>query len=503
MIGKRRRLATAGAVLAVVAGMSVGITPQAVGQSDSLGGFTLSARGNAFLIRYDCVGCLAVSPLFETTTPESQTSLIAGPIGSATSSLGYPGPIIVGFEQLLAQSGLYEQFGFETPPDLPDYPIIATARTSGPNDVRDDRTVPVGVMEAHAEGAETRAVTTAGGAGSDAVLAFGGVRSEAASTATGTADSTASVSVSEISIADGLITIESVASELLATSDGEAASSSGGTTITGVNVLGLPAVLDEDGLRFEEPPSDAPTSGLGAIVSELSPLNQALRQITDQFGSVGELLAEAGITISLTEPSEVVDGAEVSRATQGVTIELAGNLSETELAPLFALIPLIDAPEGFPAGPSDLVQLLQSPHINTISIGRAEVSASATPPFDLDLPPFEPNIPTLSAVAPAPASPSPPPPAGTPPAAVTPAPPPNPTPSPGGPVPLSSSEPFALPDALGFGLIGAALLGAWLLSLGTRKLPDWALAGTAAGDACDGPIEGGSTHPGPNQGSDR
>lgn len=486
---RRRRLQRlAGAVLLaplVLSLATTGVRADAV-QTDGgtqqdeavLGGYTLVGRANAVRLLYDLPGSLPIGPLVEVAAPEATTRLATGPVGSALSAMGYPGPIVLGWEALMAQGG------FESPLPIPDYPLAVSATTSGPTEVRDDRTVPGGSMHARAEGAEAEAVTVSPSNDASPILSIAGSRSSSRSSVASTAETTATVEVAGVVALGGMLRIDSVRSALRASSDGETGRTGGGTTVAGASFLGQPVEIDGDGIRFTDPPPAADPVA--------APLDAALAEVLSQFGGLDEALAEAGIRIRLADPRATGAGAAAELVTEGVTIEIEQELGAGPLGQLLALVPLLPDVPGPPVGPNDLVQVIQARQVTSISIGRAEVAAAAAPAFEL--PPLGPgaippggNVPVAEGASPSgspafgggPSGAGPPGAPGTPAGALT--------------GPIADTGPLGLPGVVGPGVVLAALVGGVLLSLGTRKLPDWALDGAAVATAtCDRAIEGGS-----------
>jgi hypothetical protein len=161
---------------------------------------------------------------------------------------------------------------------------------------------------------DTPGVSTVGSSTSTATTHFEGtsVVAEARSTA------------GSISIAQGLIKIDSITSVAHAASDGATGTGDAATTITGVTVAGQPATIDENGLR---------------IGQQGGPTNDAINQIAQ------DQLSKAGIDIVITKP--VVDinersakvGAGVLMITlggsQGVAVLFGGASAAASASPPF------------------------------------------------------------------------------------------------------------------------------------------------------------------------
>lgn len=468
-------------VLATAAGSRFLPAADAAG---SLGGYQLSARAHAARILYDLPGSLPIGPLVESATVDSAARLATGPRGSAYSSVGYPGPVVLGGEALLAQGGA--QFPF----DIPDYPVLAQASTSGPTEDRDDQTVPGAVMAATAKGTEVVAETSAAGAPADPIVTYGNVRSIGSSTVTDAAAARARVELNDVVVAQGVLVIDSIVTELSATSDGATATSDGRTSYSGAALLGLPVTIDGTGVHFVDPPADSPLAGVGgALGSGLDPAAAALAQVlATAGGDANQVLAQAGIRVRLTEPRASVAGAGATRVSEGIVVEIEQELGATPLAALFAAIPPLPDLPGSPVGPNDFVRIVQARQVTEIALGRAEVASSAAPSFappalrpTIRATPAVPDAPVLVGQTPSLAGPM----------GVAPVVDPAGATGPGmvaiGPTrPTAAGPGLVLAPTTTAGLVALSVLGALLLTLGTRKLPDWAMAGTgAAAASCD------------------
>lgn len=443
----------------------------------ALGGYEVDTRATGLRVGYDVPGSLAVSPVLDAGAPEAQSRLATGPVGNSISSLAYPGPLILGIGPLLAAAGR------EPPVPLPDYPLLVEATSSGQTEIRDE-TAAGSSMYAFAEQNVVEAVTTLAGAGPDDVLGYGSSESRTSGEATDVAVGRVRASMSDIVAIAGLLRIDSVVTELSATSDGASATSEGRTVVTGATFAGQPITIDRDGVRFVDEP-EAPGGPLAELGAVVDPLSALLVQILDQSGSLNDALDASGIAIRLADPRSIEAGSTAERVSEGLVIEYDQQLGATELASVFDLIPLLPDVPGSPMGPNDFVQLLQARQVSSVAIAPAGVSVSATPPFEL--PEFEVNIDTPPVPTPDLA-------ASTGAGGFT-------SPSSGGTVsgpsgttssggaapgitPIAASPP-TLPNELGFAAIILAMLGAWVMTMGSRRLPDWAIDGAAAADACE------------------
>lgn len=444
----------------------------------SLGGYSVDSRATGLRVGYDAPGSLAIGPVLDAGAPEAQSRLATGPVGSSLSSLAYPGSLILGLGPLLAAAGQ------EPPVPLPEYPLLVEASSSGATEAS-DQTAPGSAMYALADQNVVEAVTTLAGTGADDVLGFGGSESRTSGRATDVTIGEARASMSDIVGIGGLLRIDSVVTELEATSDGASAASGGRTVVTGATFAGQPITIGPDGVRFVDAP-EAPGGALGQLGQVVDPLSALLVQILEQRGSLNAALEATGISIRLAEPRVVEAGATAERASEGLVIEFDQELGDTQLVSVFDLIPLLPDVPGAPLQPNDFVQLLQARQVSSVAIASAGVAVSASPPFDL--PEFEINIadtpvPDLSTgggvgtgngsvnavPGAAPSSPS------------SPSQPSTATPD----VTTIGASPLAFPDELGLIGVILAVLGAWLFTMGSRRLPDWAIDGSMILDECE------------------
>ena len=292
-----------------------------------------------------------------------------------------------------------------------------------------------------------------------------------------TATTRVRVEVDGLDALGGVLHVDGIVTDLVVISDGEKATTKGGTTVTGATVLGLPAVIDAEGVRFEgdgpggAPAPLAPVGGALGPVAGLSPGVAAV--LAGDPTGLQKALAEAGISVRVARPEALVEGPGGSLRSAGMVIDLSGDLQATPLAQLLDLVPGLPEAQGAPFQANDVVAIAKANHISSIGIGAARAAASARPLVARSSTGsisgssggslgggFEPGFGAPSGSA-----------------------------STGGArggEAVGTQRPIAqrlpLGDLVGWRLVVLALAGAFLASLGTRKLPDWALA--AGGERC-------------------
>jgi len=211
--------------------------------------------------------------------------------------------------------------------------------------------------------------------------------------------SRARVVASDVVVLGGVLTMDSVITDIVAAHDGTVGGTSGGTTVSGVRFLGLAATFTEGGLVLDEaPPATGPGEPLGGVLTPvvpgleeaLTPLQAALQEALGQAQpQLDEVLATAGIDIDFVAPEEqVTDTGAASLISSGLTIRLRYAGREQD-----ALVELVESipPELKPSlGPSpNPIVFLTENHITGMSIAPASVMSLASPPFPdfvVDLP---------------------------------------------------------------------------------------------------------------------
>jgi hypothetical protein len=354
----------------------------------TLSGYDVQGRAGGLVVAYDIPGRLPLSPLVDVAVPDAQSSVGVGPAGSAIASLGYPGPLLLSLDTVFAQFG-----GIENP--LPPYPFIVRAPTSTGTAVLDTTSVPGGRMEAIADGGRAAAQAVLPAKSTLPVLDLGTVDARSETTvAGGAATSHVRVQVDGIEI-PGLLSVDSLVTDLEVSSNGEAVTQAGTTKLAGVRVLGREAVIDGNGIRFTKAEASAVAKllapladGLGPLVDGLAPLLDGLGPATEGIGAIlqgdptglQKVLEESGISVRLAQPRFTGTGSAGTLDGAGLVVAFDADLDETPLAQLVALFdllpPLPEVP-GLPLQPTDLVAAIRARHVGQLGIaaGRASVTA--------------------------------------------------------------------------------------------------------------------------------
>jgi hypothetical protein len=354
-------LVTAFGMAAMGSAITAASTP--AGADTTLGGFTVAAVASGITASYEQPNFpVPATPTVELNVGYSNTTDNFGPTGSTLASSLYPG-------QVIANSG--PELGLLFPgvplPPAPIWPIEATtACPKGPNAT--NNSTPGATMEADCKTDSNTAITSFGSPGSNAtgppaaapssgsgapglgpVLGIGsvlssgsptpsapvgndlltmqGLSSTSTSGATGPkATATATADASGISILGGLITIGSVTTTATAISDGTTGTLSGASTAQHVVVAGQPVTIDSSGIHAAGNPGPG------------NPVLPVVQQV----------LSAAGITMTMTNPTDINQGPQVSRQWDGFRIQIdlttldgaAGTLSKLVPASVLANLPL-------------------------------------------------------------------------------------------------------------------------------------------------------------------
>lgn len=396
-------MATTGAALLVAA--PVLAQPEVRTETD-LFGFNIEAHASPVSVRF-FEGFIPIptdpgEPQFELTASYTGATLGTGPNGRAVASSIWPG------------AAFGDGFGTVVGDESQSYPIRAAARYPGRGEEDwTSQTTFEGVedfgMYARARGLDVLARSEGGGLPAEAapVVAYGQVRSESrAVVEDGQAVARGTATIGAVRLLEGLVVLEDVTTHLRATSDGTTASTTGGTTVAGVEVLGMPVRLTDQGAVVVPPDEDGDggddgaSDPLGPVQDQLGPANQALQQLTDDLVADG-LEDVLGIRIEALGQDESLEDAVGERTAHGVTITVDLAVLRGYLDPLLDLVPVGDVLDALPDDEDGNVRQLRGlvfellglgPEIQFV-IGSGFVAAAATPAFELpELPPL-PDLP--------------------------------------------------------------------------------------------------------------
>lgn len=398
---RRRSLAglvLAGFLLATGASGSARAQTATGSAADQFGGYKLNARGNGFLFSFDSPNLLPVgSPLFELGLPEAQATGANGPDRYALASLAYPGAILADLPSVIAQSG-------QNVP-LPPYPIRTQSYyPSGPTSQRQE--IATAQMETVTSEGASDATARYTAADLQSFFSTGGITVQAhVGVEDGQVVSRLRSEISGVNVL-GVLTIDSVVTDIVANSNAQDAATEGTTTVTGARFLGLPVTIDADGVHFTQDTSQPTTTTqpgpLAPLLGNLPPLDlggglqpvatavsSLITQVVGATGSVNDLLAQAGISVKLLSPLEVKDGAQASRTANGLLIEIRYNgRTEPLVSQLLGAVPSDQLPSDslipqvpLNTSPQALFNLLKETYVVDLALASGAVAVQASAPF--------------------------------------------------------------------------------------------------------------------------
>jgi hypothetical protein len=332
---------------------------QDVALAPALGGLQGRAAASGVHVGYSPEGILPIPNLLDLGAPDALATIASGPTTFARASVLDPGDILANPDAVLALAA-----GSSYPAgSIPPYPYRITAN-SGTGDPPAESAPAPGLaarVRAERNGSEARAAV--GETAAPAILHLGSARSEATTeTDGGTVTVHARAQVGDLNLL-GLLTIDALVTDVTATSDGTTTEVEGGTTITGASVLGTPVTIDADGIH-------AAGNGSGTLRELLDPV----------VGTVNDVLAAAGLTVTLAGPVDLGEGATGQRLTTGLRIGLDFSKDTVpELTALLDALPPIDNPIPGAPGIEDLLVVARAHQIGSVEVGRALVSLTARP----------------------------------------------------------------------------------------------------------------------------
>lgn len=344
-------------------------------------------------------------PQFEITQSHTSATLNVGPTSRAVASSIWPGAAVGdGFPTVCSC-------------DQP-YPIRAEAQYPGEINRQALEAPNGGGMSTIAEGLDVYAQADASDSPGPEIMDFGTVSSVSKTTLIdGKAVANVDVTIGDVSLLAGLITIDSVGSVMEAVSDTVAATTTGSTTVTGLTIMGQGYEFGEEGLQPVEPepdpdnPSEEPSDGglLGDITDNLPDVVAVIRDVL----GADALREQIGISAVVLEQVETIDGPNGRREAQGlrIIIETAPLRSALNALPLGDLANMI--PDDDLRAQAFFILGL-APRIDFV-LGKALVAAGATAPFEVAAPPPPPPPATVvtptaqptTQPAPAPVAPAP------------------------------------------------------------------------------------------------
>ena len=344
-------------LLFVVAAVFLGPPTWSSADATSLGGYQGTAAASGIHALYNPQGLLPLPPPVDLGSPDAYTTIATGPATFARASVADPGDLLASPDVLLGLAVPNYPSG-----TVPSYPYRVSAG-SGVGEPRAESNPAPGLnARVSADPSESKAEAYMPAADAPAVATIGSVSAVAT---TQTDDTTVTVAArtktSGINVL-GLIAIDSIVTDLKATSVGSGTKLSGGTTVTGASVMGMPVTIDADGVH--QKPGSNPTLPLG------------LGSLT---GSLNDQLKQVGIRVTLAGPVKLAGSNSGQLGSTGLRIDFTfGADTVPGLVSLLDSLPPLDNPvPGAPVGPEDLIAAAKAHHLVSIEIGRGLVSLSA------------------------------------------------------------------------------------------------------------------------------
>lgn len=194
-------------------------------------------------------------PQAQAKTAHTFSSLDTGANGRALASSQWPGEFAGNAGSLLQVFGAPEEAG------ALNYPVRAEASTAGPSEASAEPG-----MQARVDGPLAEALATSEGFDGSEFLTYGEVESVSRSELVdGVLTVTATALVTDIDIG-GVITIDSVETTAVASTDGATGSNDGKTSVSGVEVAGQPARVDENGIHAGDGSTENPADAIAQTV---------------------------------------------------------------------------------------------------------------------------------------------------------------------------------------------------------------------------------------------
>lgn len=321
----RRRACTVGGLLLVLTAIPAS-DPLARAAGEQFSGYDAVASGQAFTAYPVVPALLPVDAPFEGTVSLATATLSTGGLGFGRASSVWPGTPIVGIRPLIEVAS-----GERLP--TPDYPLVVESREYEPAK-RDSQ--PGMTMESDVKPERATATAVGGPFSVPEIVDIGSARTVSVSTIEDDVlQATTTTRVGDISFVGGVVKIDSITSVASAGTDTVTGTCGGTVRITGLEVAGVPAVVDRTGVHAQD---------------------QSAPVVPDPNEQIAGALASSGITIRLLGGLDRCVGANASRTTSGVLVS----------------VPLPSAASVPPGGRFDVI------------LASASANASANPAFEFD-----------------------------------------------------------------------------------------------------------------------
>lgn len=325
----------------------------------TLVGFQGTAAASGVHVAYVPVGLLPLPSLVDIGAPDALATIASGPSTFARAATADPGDIVANPNALLALAVA----GY--PGGVPEYPYRLTASSGTGAPSAELSPAPGLGIKVAADERGSVAQATLPVFEAPAILNFGTVTSRATTTTDGSSVTVhARTELNDVDIL-GLVKIESIVTDVTASSDGGASKVEGGTTVAGATLLDQPVTIDADGVHVA-----------GGAKGSSDPLAGVLRGLVSQ---VNEALSASGISITVADTLEQSADGVGRLAAAGLRIDLdLSNDKVPGLTQLLDALPPIENPLPGAPGIEDLLQIVRTNHVGSIELARAQVSLDAT-----------------------------------------------------------------------------------------------------------------------------
>jgi hypothetical protein len=329
-----------------------------------LGGYKGSAQADGVHAFYNPQGVLPLPPFVDIGAPDALATITSGPSTFARAGVLDPGDLLANPDPLLVAASSDNKSG-----TIPSYPyrIIATSGYGAPY----SESTPAPGLDARvfADTKGSTAEATTAQAVAPAIVTFGSMTSTATTTTDGSTVTVHARSyIGGINVL-GILTIDSLVTDLTAKTTGGAPVFEGTTTLEGAKVLGQAVSIDEHGIE--------PAAGTTATTD---PLRGILGGVTTSVvTTANDLLKAAGISITMVSPVQSGDEKAGQLVAAGLRVDL--ELSrDTQPGVEQLLDALPSLPIAVPSGPSfaDLVSLAQARHLSHVDFGQASLLLTTT-----------------------------------------------------------------------------------------------------------------------------
>ena len=366
----RPRLVRAARILGalVLAGLLFGAAPGHAqdATAPTLGGYQGTAQADGLHALYNPSGLLPIPPVVDLGSPDALATISSGPTTFARASVLDPGDLLANPGALLAQASTSYKDG-----TIPPYPFRVSA-TSGVGDPGAESNPAPGLDARVAVGDGTSvAVATMPAVDAPAIATLGSLKSEATTKTDGSTITVHARTQAGGFDLLGMLHIDSIVTDLTATSDGGTTKLSGGTRVVGATLAGTPVTIDGNGIH---PAKGAPL--LGGITGP----------IVDNLNS---LLVKAGIHVTVVAPVKLegeTGPGQLSSSGLRVDLEISQKTYPVIGQIVHALPPLDSPVPGLPSI-EDVLALAQARHLASLDVGRGLVALDTRGAATFETPP--------------------------------------------------------------------------------------------------------------------